>query len=69
MKQKISIAAERPTPKDLSRNHYTTLGFGNIFPIFAEEPGLKIRVDIGRVNWLKSGRTFRVVIEELNIDF
>lgn len=37
MKQKISIAANRPKPKDLSRNHYTTLGFGQIFPIFAEE--------------------------------
>lgn len=37
MKQKISIAANRPKPKDLSRNHYTTIGFGQIFPIFAEE--------------------------------
>lgn len=37
MKQKISVAARRSTPKDLSRNHYTTLGFGHIYPIFCEE--------------------------------
>ena len=37
MKQKISIAANQPKPKDLSRTHFTTLGFGQMFPIFAEE--------------------------------
>lgn len=37
MKQKISIAAGSLKPKDMSRTHYTTLGFGCPFPIFVEE--------------------------------
>lgn len=37
MKQKISIAANQLKPKDMSRTHFTTLGFGVPFPIFIEE--------------------------------
>lgn len=37
MKQKISIAARKNTPKNLSRSHYTTLNFGHIYPIYVEE--------------------------------
>ena len=37
MKQKISVAARPSKPKDLSRNHYTTLNFGHIYPIYVEE--------------------------------
>ena len=37
MKQKISIASPDLKPKDMSRSHYTTLGFGSIYPVFVEE--------------------------------
>ena len=37
MKQKISVAARPLKPKDMSRTHFTTLGFGCPFPIFVEE--------------------------------
>lgn len=37
MKQKISVAARQLKPKDMSRSHFTTLGFGCPFPIFVEE--------------------------------
>lgn len=37
MKQRIRVAARPNTPKNLSRNHYTTLGFGRVFPVYCEE--------------------------------
>lgn len=37
MKQRISVGARQNTPKNLSRNHYTTIGLGHVFPIYCEE--------------------------------
>lgn len=37
MKSKIAVAARPLKPKDMSRNHYTTLGFGTPFPVYVEE--------------------------------
>lgn len=37
MKTKIGVAARPLKPKDFSRNHYTTLGFGSPFPVYVEE--------------------------------
>lgn len=37
MKQKIALPSGGLKPKDLSRVHYTTLGFGSIQPILCEE--------------------------------
>lgn len=37
MKSKIAVAARPLKPKDMSRNHYTTLGFGVPFPVYVEE--------------------------------
>lgn len=54
MKQKISVAARQHKPKDLSRNHYTTLGFGSPFPIFVEEtiPGDKFNLRVSNFSRL-----------------
>lgn len=67
MKQKISIAAERPTPKDLSRNHYTTLGFGNIFPIFAEETVNKDKFNIKMDVFARAAAMYVPNFSNLNI--
>lgn len=37
MKQLLKVGARSNTPKNLSRNHYTTLGFGHIYPIYIDE--------------------------------
>ena len=67
MKQKISIAAERPTPKDLSRNHYTTLGFGNIFPIFVEETVNKDKFNIKMDVFARAAAMYVPNFSNLNI--
>ena len=51
MKQKISIASGSLKPKDMSRNHYTTLGFGSIFPVYCEEVVPKDKVNCRVTNF------------------
>lgn len=58
MKQKISVAARPSTPKNLSRNHYTTLNFGHIYPIYVEEMPYNSKVNIRANNFSRVAPQF-----------
>lgn len=53
MKQKISVAAPELKPKDMSRNHYTTLGFGSITPVFCDEVVPRDKVNLQVSNFTR----------------
>lgn len=67
MKQKISIAADRLSPKDLSRNHYTTLNFGSPFPIFVEECVNKDKFNIRVSNFSRLAPMYLPNLGSLNL--
>lgn len=67
MKQKISVAADKLTPKSFSHNHYTTLGFGNIFPIFSKEVYNNNKLNIKIGSFAYAAPTFVPTFSNLNI--